>query len=264
MPATDIQTTTPSQAAIIERVMVEGDLSKLSPQERTAYYLRTCESLSLNPMTRPFEYITLNAKLVLYARKDAADQLRRRDDISIGKPDIQFQDDLIIVTVEARTASGRTDSDVGVVKKSDMRGDVANALMKAITKAKRRVTLSICGLGFLDETEVETIPDARPFTEQPAPTNGKPPAPDATQRTATAGKAAIMEQAGRAKLLSVALQNGGFEYGALEGAIAEARKVYGDRTATIGALYAAASDLHAANDEADRLLADVVPTTEGA
>ena len=33
--------------------------------------------------------------------------------------------------------------------------------MKAETKAKRRVTLSICGLGMLDETEVETIPGAR-------------------------------------------------------------------------------------------------------
>jgi len=30
----------------------------------------------------------------------------------------------------------------------------------SITKAKRRVTLSICGLGMLDETEVETIPGA--------------------------------------------------------------------------------------------------------
>jgi hypothetical protein len=43
-----------------------------------------------------------------------------------------------------------------------MRGDKANAIMKAVTKAKRRVTLSICGLGFLDETEVETIPEAKP------------------------------------------------------------------------------------------------------
>src|SRR6185312_3719783 len=33
--------------------------------------------------------------------------------------------------------------------------------MKAETKAKRRVTLSICGLGMLDETEVDSIPDAR-------------------------------------------------------------------------------------------------------
>ena len=36
---------------------------------------------------------------------------------------------------------------------------LANALMKAETKAKRRATLSLCGLGFLDETEIETIPE---------------------------------------------------------------------------------------------------------
>ena len=32
--------------------------------------------------------------------------------------------------------------------------------MRCETKSKRRVTLSICGLGLLDETEVETIPDS--------------------------------------------------------------------------------------------------------
>ena len=35
---------------------------------------------------------------------------------------------------------------------------LANAIMKTETKAKRRATLSICGLGFLDESEIETIP----------------------------------------------------------------------------------------------------------
>jgi hypothetical protein len=33
--------------------------------------------------------------------------------------------------------------------------------MKTVTKAKRRVTLSILGLGMLDESEAETIPGAR-------------------------------------------------------------------------------------------------------
>ena len=32
--------------------------------------------------------------------------------------------------------------------------------MKAKTKAKRRVTLSICGLGILDESEADTMPGA--------------------------------------------------------------------------------------------------------
>ena len=48
----------------------------------------------------------------------------------------------------------------GAVPIAGLKGEeFANALMKAETKAKRRATLSICGLGVLDETEVETITD---------------------------------------------------------------------------------------------------------
>jgi hypothetical protein len=36
----------------------------------------------------------------------------------------------------------------------------ANAMMKAETKAKRRLTLSLAGLGWMDETEVDTDPNA--------------------------------------------------------------------------------------------------------
>ena len=47
-------------------------------------------------------------------------------------------------------------------------------MMKAETKAKRRVTLSVCGLGLLDETEIADIPDiAKPplsgYATLPAP-----------------------------------------------------------------------------------------------
>lgn len=157
----DLATSTLPDAATMESLIIGGDLSKLSPAQRVSYYGQVCKSIGLNPLTKPFEYINLNGKLTLYARKDATDQLRNIYNISIEKPDIQFQDDWIIVTVSASNGK-RTDSDVGVVNKKDMRGDFGNALMKAVTKAKRRVTLSICGLGMLDETEVETIPTAKP------------------------------------------------------------------------------------------------------
>jgi len=147
--------------SVIESVVIGGDLSKLNPAQRVQYYKAVCESVGLNPLTRPFDYITLNKKLTLYARKDATDQLRKINDISlVGKPDIQYVDEWIIVTVEVRDKEGRTDADVGAVNRKDMMGNFGNALMKAVTKAKRRATLSICGLGMLDETEVETIPDA--------------------------------------------------------------------------------------------------------
>lgn len=180
-------------AEAIEGVVVQGDLSKLSPEQRVVYYRNVCNSLGLNYLTRPFDYITLNGRLTLYARKDATDQLRRSYGISIGAPDIKFQEDWIIVTVTAKDKAGREDSDIGVVSKKDMRGDFGNALMKAVTKAKRRVTLSICGLGWSDETEVEAIPDAKPVVvdietgeiqqpEPPAPAAKAPEQPAPAQK----------------------------------------------------------------------------------
>jgi hypothetical protein len=67
-------------------------------------------------------------------------------------------DDLYLVQSEASDKTGRTDTSLGVVSIAGLRGEaLANQIMKCETKAKRRVTLSICGLGMLDETEVESV-----------------------------------------------------------------------------------------------------------
>ena len=172
------------RGALAEQVAVIGDLAQLTPQQRMAYYSRVCESLGINPYTQPFQYIRLNNKLVLYATRTAADQLRKRNGVSLDAPDIQFADGLVIVTVTGRAADGRTDTEIGAVPLGNLQGEArANAIMKAVTKAKRRLTLSICGLGWLDETEVETSRDARPVTftddgeivdEPPAPPQPRP------------------------------------------------------------------------------------------
>jgi len=160
-----IAVVTEERGALAEQVAVIGDLAQLTPQQRMAYYSRVCESLGINPYTQPFQYIRLNNKLVLYATRTAADQLRKRNGVSLDAPDIQFADGLVIVTVTGRAADGRTDTEIGAVPLGNLQGEArANAIMKAVTKAKRRLTLSICGLGWLDETEVETIRDARPVT----------------------------------------------------------------------------------------------------
>jgi len=145
----------------IERVLIGGDLARLTPDQRVVYYNRVCESIGLNPMTRPFDYLSLNGKLVLYARKDCADQLRALKGVSIPKLEREEVEGLYIVTAHAVLPNGRQDADTGAVNIATLKGEArANAIMKATTKAKRRVTLSICGLGFLDDTEVETIPGA--------------------------------------------------------------------------------------------------------
>lgn len=148
---------------VLEKVVVQGDLSKLTPQERVLYYRQVCESLGLNPLTRPFDYIVLNGKLTLYARKDATDQLRRIHGISVQIVGREFVDalGLYVVTARATAPDGRTDEAVGAVSVKGLSGEnLANAIMKAETKAKRRVTLSLVGLGWTDESEVDSIPGA--------------------------------------------------------------------------------------------------------
>ena len=156
----------PSSAGIVEQVIAKGDLAKLSPDERVAYYTHTCQSLGLNPLTKPFEYISLQGKLTLYATRTCTDQLRSLQDVSVEIVSREQVGDVYIVTARAtkgrRSLGVRCDESTGVVSIAGLKGDaLANAYMKAETKAKRRVTLSLCGLGWLDESEVDSIAGAQ-------------------------------------------------------------------------------------------------------
>lgn len=146
-----------------ESALVQGDLSKLTTGQRVTYYNKVCESLGLNPLTKPFDYITLNGKLQLYALRACTDQLRSIRSVSIEIMSREVADGILTIHVRATLPDGRRDEDLGTVPFPEtLKGDSrANAELKCITKAKRRATLSICGLGWLDETEVETIPSAR-------------------------------------------------------------------------------------------------------
>src|SRR6266403_1825468 len=140
---------------VIEKLMVTGDLAKLSGEDRFQYYKQVCESLGLNPLTNPFEYINLNGKLRLYAKKDATDQLRRIYSVSVDELKHDHREALGLYIVTATGSVGnRKDTSTGAVNIKGLAGEsLANAIMKAEAKAKRRLTLSLCGLGMLDETE---------------------------------------------------------------------------------------------------------------
>lgn len=172
----DIQKT---DAKILETVMMGGDLSPLSSEQRMTYYVQVCESMKLNPLTKPFDYLKLNGKLILYANKNCAEQIRQTRGISLTLPEKKIDSDVYIVTARAE-AGGRTDEATGAVSLEHLKGEQrANAIMKAETKAKRRVTLSFAGLGMLDESEIESIPGAqkvaeKDITPEAAPIVGKP------------------------------------------------------------------------------------------
>jgi hypothetical protein len=151
-----------TDVSMLENVLVNGDLSKLNAGQRLDYYRQVCQSMGLNPLSRPFDYITLNNRLTLYAKKDATDQLRKIHTVSIDDIDIREDNDGFTVKVKGHDNTGRSDVEIGCVAKKEMNGNAQNAKMKAVTKAKRRLTLSLCGLGWLDESEVETIPNAKP------------------------------------------------------------------------------------------------------
>jgi hypothetical protein len=163
-------------AEIMERVLLAGDLSKLTADERTSYYMATCRSLGLNPYTKPFEYVKLSGREVLYATKGCADQLRANKRISLEITDRSISDGLFFVSVRGTAPDGRHDEDMGAVSVKNLTGEaLANAMLKAVTKAKRRVTLSICGLNMPDESELEGLTDApaEPPRRQVAPPAAK-------------------------------------------------------------------------------------------
>lgn len=163
-------------ADTVASVLLTGDLEKLNPQQRMAYCQSVCAALGLNPMTQPFAFIRLNGKLRMYALKDATDQLRKLHGVSITEVTSTRVEDVFIVTAKAQDRTGRTDSSTGAVTIGSLKGEsLANALMKAETKAKRRVTLSICGLGMLDETETDASRNEPQYTVQ-APTRVALPA----------------------------------------------------------------------------------------
>ena len=146
----------------IERVLVQGDLSPLTSAERITHYGLVCKELGISPLTRPFDYLRLNGKLTLYANRNCAEQLRKQwkisTEIAVNKKD----GDLYIVVATASLPDGRHDTSMGVVSLKGLSGEaLANKLMTAETKAKRRATLSLTGLSMLDETEVATIPEAK-------------------------------------------------------------------------------------------------------
>lgn len=157
---TDIQTTEArDMGRVAESLVTRGDLSDLTPAERARHYINTCEGLGLNPASQPFSFLTLQGKLVMYANRGASDQLaamhRVNRRIVRGPEEITLGGQKLVIAVcEASMPNGRVETSIATVPMTDP----ANVLMKAETKSKRRATLSILGLGCLDEMELETIP----------------------------------------------------------------------------------------------------------
>lgn len=148
--------------AILEKVITSNDLAGLSSLEKVQHVRNVCTSLGLNPLTKPIQLIKFQGKEVMYITKDAAEQLRKNHNVSIYNIETKVIDGIYIVTAHAKMADGRTDAATGAIPIKGLQGDaLCNAFLKAETKAKRRVTLSICGLGMTVEDELDTMHGAK-------------------------------------------------------------------------------------------------------
>ena len=129
----------------VEEALMMNNFEKLPAEARVAYLHQLCESMGLNPLSHPFEFIKLNGRWTLYAKKGCTDQLRAVNGVNIEIVENTIHDHQVYVHVRAtvpddRFPTGvRSDEDIGVVF-IGKGADALNNRMKAVTKAKRRVS----------------------------------------------------------------------------------------------------------------------------
>jgi len=148
-------------AALFNKLVLQSDLSNLTETELVQYYKAVCNSLGMDALTKPFDVLVLQGKKTLYPNKAATAQLTKMHACHVELRDRTFTNGVCIVTARVTKADGSAVEDYGTVSVENLRGDgLANAIMKAATKAKRRAVLSAFGLGMTDESEIESIAGA--------------------------------------------------------------------------------------------------------
>jgi hypothetical protein len=110
-------------------------------------------------MLQPFKILRLNGREMLYCDRTGTQQLNKLYKVSHEIKAREMMSGCYVVTAQASTPDGRTTESIGAVSIGNMKGEsLCNAMMKAETKAKRRATLDLLGLGMLDESEIPPGP----------------------------------------------------------------------------------------------------------
>lgn len=166
----------PTEDALI-KLFTSGDLIDLDPRQKAQYLAALCSKTGLDPLSKPYDILYVKGpdgkqRAILYANRTASDQLRKIHDIRTSvvyegllQLGTTTREDVYRVDLDV-TLGERTERHVGLVSIAGLSGEaMANAIMKCHTKALRRGTLSIVGIGLPDESEVDTIPGRIPVTE---------------------------------------------------------------------------------------------------
>lgn len=171
--------------AVIDQAVMLGDMRKMDDRMRLAFYRAVCLSVGLNPLTQPFTPLERQDKTVwLYANSSCTQQLAKlyqvsfrdivREQVTIlGEPFYSVR--VVAVTPDGRAVPSHSLVALSKKKKIEkgrwpsgdpkfvdaldadgeplltpLRGEaLANAIMRADTKALRRATLALVGLGWM-------------------------------------------------------------------------------------------------------------------
>ncbi|MBL7682737.1 MAG: hypothetical protein JNK00_05215 [Flavipsychrobacter sp.] len=143
---------------IISSLFINGDISRLTPSQKVNYYRQVCDKLGLDPLSQPFRILRLHGREIMYCDRGGAQQLNKLHRVSHEIRSRETVNGCYVVTAQASTPDGRKTESLGAVPITNLKGEtLCNAMMKAETKAKRRATLDLLGLGILDETETEQL-----------------------------------------------------------------------------------------------------------
>lgn len=152
------------EGQISAALIIDGDLSRLHPSDKVLYYRGYCERLGLDPFTKPFDLLRLQGREVLYLTRSGAQQLNKMHGVShqIISRELMQEPGIFQVIARATLPDGRFTESMSAVSIANLKGEAyCNALMKAETKAKRRSTLDLLGLGILSEEEAVSLPGER-------------------------------------------------------------------------------------------------------
>lgn len=157
--------------AKIETAIMRNDFGALSHEQRAYILFKKCEALGVSIWLQPFAWGTIDGKLTPVPLKGLFQQLREKRGLIIDEIKEDFDKELGVYSVKCFGHVGeRKDMGIGVVGVKGLSGDpLANAMMKAHTKAKNRLTGSLCGGdSAVDDAELSSIPGAGMGEEKPA------------------------------------------------------------------------------------------------
>lgn len=160
----------PTLEEVQTALLLHGDYGKLSPAQRNVLLLELCRAHGLDPLTKPFMYIAVDGRKILYASRSAADGIAKNKGLSeVGHEFVETPNGTILIVKVADPAWLESDGKRGRMKEgfsaipSNLSGSAwVNAVKKAHTQANRRAILALEAPGFMDESEIGDIPGAKP------------------------------------------------------------------------------------------------------